>query len=68
MPEEDAQLIRDVRSGKYTEDEAVRIAEDVSDNLKEAYDKSTLPERPDRDAIESWLGHAYHRFYRLEGN
>lgn len=45
----------EVRKGKYTMDELFKIFEELDAKLKDAYDRSTLREKPDYDKINKWL-------------
>lgn len=65
MPEREAGLIRDIRSGEYTETAAVKISEKVEADLMKAYAETALPSQPDREGVRLWVSRAYHRYYRF---
>lgn len=59
LPPDDRQLVREIRTGRYTMQEALKMAEDTEERLKDAIRNSELPERPDREALDPWLVRAY---------
>lgn len=60
---EDAALIRGVRTGKYTQAEALEIARDVEFALEAAIETTTLRVNPDRQRIEAWVSEFYASWY-----
>jgi len=51
----DVEEIIDIKTGKWKLEDVKKYAEELFEKSKQAYDKSTLPIRPDRKAIELWL-------------
>ena len=51
----DAEEIIAIKTGKWKLEDVKKYSEDLFEKSKQAYDKSTLPIRPDRKAIELWL-------------
>ena len=49
------ELLLDIRNGKYTMDEIFEMFEHYDQILKDTYEKSTLPTRPNFDKINKWL-------------
>jgi predicted nucleotidyltransferase len=47
----DAAFLLDVRNGKYTLEQVNKMAEDLIKEMREAEEKSTLPERPDYNRV-----------------
>jgi hypothetical protein len=61
MAAEDAQFIRDIRTGKHTMESVLAEARRLEDQLRALTEASPLPDRPDRDAADAWLVSAYQR-------
>lgn len=59
MPEEDRELIKEIRTGKISMQDTLDLAEDLEEHLKFMMDHTSLPEHPDRDAVNAWLIDAY---------
>jgi predicted nucleotidyltransferase len=57
LPMREAELLREVRTGHFTYDEALWAIGAVERNLEAAYAKSTLPEEPDVQALEKLMIH-----------
>lgn len=51
----DAEEIIDIKTGKWKLEDIKKYSEDLFEKSKQAYDKSSLPIRPDRKAVELWL-------------
>lgn len=52
---DDIPLLMDCRNGLYTFHEAIRILEQLDEQLKVAYDNTKLPDEPDRNLINRLL-------------
>jgi hypothetical protein len=55
MPDDVAAEIVSLRTGGYTEHEALKWAAEMEDELKAAIDLSTLPPKPAVAAVNRWL-------------
>lgn len=67
MLPEDAQVVRDVRTGKFTIRQVLEDAEELERRLGELIKTSDLREYPDRGAADAWLVSAYQRAWRGDG-
>lgn len=56
----------DIRNGRYTLEEFETILDDRKNKFRDAYQKSTLPEEPDTDYINSWLVDTLAEHYGIE--
>ena len=65
MPAADAVVVRSVREGKHTEEEALDIARQVEADLLAAIARSPLPEQPATIAAQAWLADRYEKHYRI---
>ena len=59
MPEAARQQVRDVRLGKLSIHEVEAWGLDLIEQLKQARDKSPLPEEPNTPLVEKWMLHTY---------
>lgn len=64
MPEETRGIVRSIRQGQLTMQEALDLAEALEGNLRALIGTSPLPEHPDREAADRWLIGAYQRAWR----
>lgn len=65
MKPQDAQLVLDVRTGKWTQDAVLRLAGELQAGLERSLDKGPLPEKPDTEAIDNFLREAYCRAWAI---
>jgi uncharacterized protein len=63
VPEPDLTWLRDLRQGHHTKEEALDRALDLEDQIKRLMTTSTLPERPDYDAIDAWVISVHRRHW-----
>ena len=63
MHENQAKTIREVRTGGYSEAEALNMAVDVKNELRVAYEQSPLPDSPNMAGVGKWLAETYKRQY-----
>lgn len=63
MREEEAALVRGIRTGEYTEAQAMNEATRVERMLREAYDESPLPLIPNKDGVGLWLATTYSQLF-----
>jgi uncharacterized protein len=61
MPEPERSRLMAIRTGELTFDEAMAEIDDVERRLAEALERSPLPDRPDRAAVDAFLVDAYKR-------
>ena len=61
MPELERAVVREIRMGGVTMDDALKAAEDLEVRLRTLIDESPLRAEPDRDAADAWLVSAYQR-------
>lgn len=66
MPQEERELVRSIRQGRVTMDEALGIAADLEELLRDLTETSSLRAEPDRTAADAWLISAYQRAWRGE--
>jgi hypothetical protein len=60
---EDAELIKSVRRGEITQEDALQLARDVEAELEDALDWNELPQKPNMDGIYMWLADVYREAY-----
>lgn len=58
-------LLREIRAGKYSMDEVMSLANFIESFVEDLYDKTTLPHRPDRKAVEQFVIET-HKKYIME--
>ena len=63
MDPDQAELIRGIRTGKYTQQEALDMAYDVEDRLLRAIEATTLPANPNMERVHSWVAKFYEDWY-----
>lgn len=61
MPESDRSRVMAIRTGERSFEEALAEIEDVERRLAEALERTTLPPKPDRAAVDAFLLDAYRR-------
>lgn len=61
MPAQERELVRAIRAGRVTMEEALDIAGDLETLLRDLTESSPLRAEPDRDAADAWLVSAYRR-------
>lgn len=61
MPESQRDLVKDIRRGRYTMEQALEIAGDLEARLRVLTEESPLRAEPGRDAADAWLVGAYGR-------
>jgi hypothetical protein len=66
MPQQERELVRAVRAGRVTMDEALDIAGDLEALLRDLTESSPLRAEPDREAADAWLIGAYRRAWKGE--
>lgn len=66
MPEWQRNLVRDIREGQVSMQEALDLAEMLEAHIRELLGTSPLPEHPDREAADRWLISAYQRTWKGE--
>lgn len=59
MPEAQRNLVRAVREGKYKFHEISELIIQAENQVVQAYEKSTLPEKPDHKFMENWMLNVY---------
>jgi len=67
MPDTERERVRAVREGRLSEHEALALAESVEASLKEAIDKSPLPDHPNTAGAHGWLAEWYGKHYGTRG-
>jgi len=55
FPLKQADLIIDIKNGKYSLDEIINISDDLEKNMNIIFDESSLPEKPNYEKIENLL-------------
>jgi uncharacterized protein len=60
LREHERQTVRDVRTGKYTLAAISELILESEVAITYAYEKSSLPEQPNRRAVEAWMLDVYH--------
>lgn len=55
FPLKQASLLSDIRRGKYDKKDIILMSEDLIEVLRDAYNKTTLPEKPDFNMINSFV-------------
>ena len=63
MPVPERWLCIDIRQGKYTLEQVLKIIHEVEADLVYALEKSPLPEEPDRERINNFLEQCYREAY-----
>ena len=66
MPPDQAEVVRQIRTGVLTEAEAMNLAVDVERRVKLALDRSPLPGRPNLRGVGKWTADMYSRHFALE--
>lgn len=66
MPAQERELVRAIRAGRVTMDEALEIAGDLEALLRALTESSSLRAEPDREAADAWLISAYQRAWKGE--
>ncbi|HEY4348703.1 MAG TPA: nucleotidyltransferase domain-containing protein [Gaiellaceae bacterium] len=61
MAEPERSRVMAIRTGERTFEEAMAVIEDVERRLAAAIEQTSLPERPDREAVDAFLVDAYRR-------
>ena len=61
MPEPERSRVMAIRTGERTFAEAIAEIDEVEARLADALERSPLPERPDRIAVDGFLVDAYRR-------
>jgi hypothetical protein len=61
MKPHEAELVKDIRTGKFTMQECLDIAELLEDELRVLKNTSSLRPHPDRYKLNRWLIDAYRR-------
>lgn len=56
-----------MREGKHTMTEALEMAGNYEQAIKDLIERSPLPETPDYEAVDSWLISAYQRSWAERG-
>lgn len=51
----DAQELLEIKRGKYSQTEILKMAASLEERLNEAYQSTTLPDKPNESKIEAWL-------------
>lgn len=59
VAEPERSWLRDMRSGKVSEQEALTRAGELQRELKDAWQQSPLPDAPNVDAVERWMTERY---------
>lgn len=59
MPEADAAIVREIRTGQWTMDEVLSYAAKLEAKLKSEIDNTSLREHPDKDTVNDWLVDEY---------
>lgn len=59
MPEDQRELILNVRQGAVAENDVLTLAGELEAELKDEIDSTTLPDQPDYDVVNSFLVNAY---------
>lgn len=63
---EDREFLLKIRSGEFEFDYLMEMVEDKMDHVKTAYEKSALPDQPDRNKAESILVEIRTKFYQTK--
>lgn len=58
-----AAVVRDIRAGNWTAQEALREADALEARMKRAYEETSLPEHPDHAGVNEWLIEHYRQAY-----
>lgn len=66
MPAQERELVRAIRSGRVKMEDALGIAADLEELLRDLTETSPLRAEPDRDAANIWLCAAYERAWSGE--
>lgn len=61
----DAQLFIDIRQGKFSYEDIIKMAEDLEVKIEYAYEKSKLRYTPDINGVNNLLVEIYEEYYRL---
>ena len=61
MPEPERSRVMAVRLGERSFDEVIAEIDEVEARLSTALERTSLPEEPDRDAVDAFLVDAYRR-------
>ncbi len=69
MPEDDRQLVLDVKRGRYDQGDALDFIDERRDHLEDLLEsgRSPLPERPDLAALSAWSTAEHLRYWDEEG-
>jgi polyhydroxyalkanoate synthesis regulator phasin len=62
----DAEMLIDIKTGKWTLDEVKMYADELFHQVKKAYRKSDLPEEPNKEKVESLLMHVIKAYINSE--
>ena len=66
FPLESVELLKDIRSGKYSMNKVIELADDIKRNVDDLYEtNNTLPSKPDFNTIENFVMNV-HKKYILE--
>jgi uncharacterized protein len=68
MPQAQRDLVKDIRRGRHTMQEALDMAAGLEARLRALTGESPLREEPDRDAANAWLVGAYERAWAGEAS
>ena len=63
--EEEREKLMKIRHGEYEYEDLLREAEAMIASLDEAFEKSTLPEKLDKDLVATWLLNMRKHYYEL---
>jgi hypothetical protein len=64
MPPQERELVRAIRGGSVTMEEALEIAGDLEELLRDLTESSPLRAEPDRETADAWLVSAYQRSWK----
>jgi predicted nucleotidyltransferase len=62
----DRRFLRDVRHGDYSLDMVLRVADEMEGQMKAAFDRSPLPDKPDYAAVEQFMLRAYSSWWSAD--
>ena len=68
MRKEDAELVREIRMGKWSFNLTCAIIKDLEEILEDTIKNNTLPERPDTAYVQEWMINTYLKYWTQENN
>jgi uncharacterized protein len=63
----DRDFLLSIRKGEYQYDDLLKMATEKTERIKELFEKSDLPEKPDHDECEKLLVRIRREFYGIDG-